>query len=135
MMRATRTKEHTMATRILIVDDSGFVRALHDYVLRSHGFDTLLVDSGFAALEALQSEPCALAVVDVNMPRMDGLTLTRHIRAKPETANLPIIILSTERDTQDVARGIEAGANIYVFKPTDPEALVENVRMLLGSVI
>ncbi|MBA2450022.1 MAG: response regulator [Chloroflexi bacterium] len=121
-----------MATRILIVDDSAFVRSLHDYIFRSHGFETLLVDSGFAALEALNRETCDLAVVDVNMPRMDGLTLTRHIRADPATAELPIIVLSTERDDRDVVQGLEAGANVYVFKPTDPEALVRHARMLLG---
>ncbi len=124
-----------MATRMLIVDDSGFVRTLHDHVLRSHGFETLLVDGGSAALEALERQTCDLAVIDVNMPRMDGLTLTRHIRAATATADLPIIMLSAERDDRDVARGIEAGANVYVCKPTDPEALVQNVRMLLGPGI
>ena len=122
-----------MAARILIVDDSAVVRSLHSYILRSHGFQTVLADSGFAALEALGRDACDLAIVDVNMPRMDGLTLTRHIRAAQATSALPVIIVSSECDDGDVSRGLQAGANIYVVKPTEPETLVEHVRMLLGA--
>ncbi len=122
-----------VSRRILIVDDSAVVRALHSYILRSVGFETVLADSGFAALEALQQNPCDLAVVDINMPLMDGLTLIRQIRADPTTRDLPVIIVSTEQEAKDKRKGFEAGANIYVVKPTEPEELVANVRMLLGA--
>jgi len=122
-----------VSRRILIVDDSAVVRALHSYILRSVGFETVLADSGFAALEALQQSPCDLAVVDINMPLMDGLTLIRQIRADPTTRDLPVIIVSTEQEAKDKRKGFEAGANVYVVKPTEPEELVANVRMLLGA--
>ena len=118
--------------RILIVDDSAVVRALHSYILRSVGFETVLTESGFAALESLQRIPCDLAVVDINMPLMDGLTLIRQIRADPTTRDLPVIIVSTEQEAKDKRKGFEAGANVYVVKPTEPDELVANVRMLLG---
>jgi two-component system chemotaxis response regulator CheY len=122
-----------VSRRILIVDDSAVVRALHSYILRSVGFETVLADSGFAALEALQQSPCDLAVVDINMPLMDGLTLIRQIRADPATRGLPIIIVSSEQEAKDKRKGFEAGANVYVVKPTEPEELLANVRMLLGA--
>jgi len=122
-----------MASRILVVDDSAVVRSLHSYILKSAGFDTVQADSGFAALEALQEKRCDLAVVDINMPRMDGLTLIRQIRADPATMDLPIIIVSSEQEAKDRRRGFLAGANVYVVKPTEPEELVANVRMLLGA--
>ena len=62
-----------MAPRVLVVDDSAVVRSLHSYILRSAGFATVGADSGFAALEELYQSSCQLAVIDVNMPRMDGL--------------------------------------------------------------
>ena len=122
-----------MINRILVVDDSAIVRALHSYILRSAGFETVEAESGFAALETLHRCPCALAVIDINMPRMDGLTLIRHIRAEPSTKEMPIIVVSTEREAQDMRRGFEAGANVYTVKPTEPEVLVANVRMLLKA--
>jgi len=122
-----------MASRILVVDDSAVVRALHTYILRSVGFEVVQADSGFAALEALTTTPCDLAVVDINMPRMDGLTLIRNIRSDPASRDLPIIIVSTEQEAKDKRKGFEAGANVYVVKPTEPEELVANVRMLLGA--
>jgi two-component system chemotaxis response regulator CheY len=122
-----------MASRILVVDDSAVVRALHGYILKSVGFEVVQADSGFAALEALGTTPCDLAVVDINMPRMDGLTLIRNIRSDRATKDLPIIIVSTEQEAKDKRKGFEAGANVYVVKPTEPEELVANVRMLLGA--
>ncbi len=77
----TRGKDSRMVPRVLIVDDSAVVRSLHSYILRSAGFATVGADSGFAALEVLYQNPCRLAVIDVNMPRMDGLTLIRQIPA------------------------------------------------------
>jgi two-component system chemotaxis response regulator CheY len=122
-----------MSARILIVDDSAIVRALHGYILQAAGFDTVEAESGFAALETLQSVHCALAVVDLNMPRMDGLTLIRHIRAEPHTRDLPVIIVSSEQDAQDQRKGFEAGANVYVVKPSEPAQLVSHVHMLMGA--
>ena len=119
--------------RVLIVDDSAMVRALHEYIFQAAGFDTVQAESGFMALEALQRSPCDLAVVDINMPLMDGLTLVRQIRAEATMRELPIIIVTTEEDGGDQARAFEAGANAYVVKPTEPADLVDQARLLLGA--
>ena len=122
-----------MTGRILVVDDSLTVRTLHAYILRAEGFDTVEADSGFAALEALHQQPCNLAVIDLNMPRMDGLTLVRQLRAETATRQMPIIIVSTRQEVRDQRLGFEAGVNAYIVKPTEPEELVAQVRMLLRA--
>ena len=122
-----------MTSRILVVDDSVTVRTVHAYILQAEGFDTVEADSGFAALEALLLQPCDLAVIDMNMPRMDGLTLARQLRSDPATRQMPIIIVSTRQEVRDQRLGFEAGVNAYMVKPTDPEELVTQVRMLLRT--
>ena len=121
-----------MRYQILIVDDSAVIRALHRFILKSEGFDTLEADSGFSALEILNSHPCHLAIIDVNMPRMDGITLTRMIRSNPVTREMPIIMVSTQQAALDRSKGLESGANTYLIKPTEPDQLIAGVRALLG---
>jgi two-component system chemotaxis response regulator CheY len=120
-----------MKFRILVVDDSAVIRALHGYILKAEGFETLEADSGFAALEVLANHPCHLAIVDVNMPRMDGFTLIRKIRSIPATRDMPIIVVSTQQEARDRMKGLEAGANTYLIKPSEPDRLIDGVRALL----
>jgi len=120
--------------RVLIVDDSAMVRGLHAYILQAAGFDTAEAENGFAAIEALGRFPCDLVVVDINMPHMDGLTLIRNVRAEAATRDVPIIIVTTEEDDLDRRKGFEAGANVYVIKPTNPAHLVNHARLLTGTV-
>jgi DNA-binding response OmpR family regulator len=120
-----------MKLRILIVDDSATVRALHKFILKAEGFETLEADSGFTALEVLNSHPCDLAIIDVNMPRMDGFALTRNIRSNPATQEMPIIIVSSQQEAIDRSKGLEAGVNTYLMKPTEPEELIDGIRALI----
>jgi two-component system, chemotaxis family, chemotaxis protein CheY len=121
-----------MKSRILVVDDSAVIRALHTYILKSEGFEALEADNGFTALEVLNNHPCHLAIIDVNMPRMDGFTLIRKIRSNPATQEMPIIVVSTQQEAIDHSKGLEAGANAYLIKPTDPDILIDKVRSLLN---
>ena len=73
-----------------------------------------------------------ICLTDINMPNMDGYTLIERLREDPNFEDLPIIIISTEEELQDKQRGFEAGANLYIVKPTEPDELIENIRMLLG---
>ncbi|HYD51415.1 MAG TPA: response regulator [Gemmatimonadaceae bacterium] len=123
-----------MPLPILIVDDSAVVRAFHAYILRSAGFEVVEAENGFTALERLHAIPCALAIVDVNMPHMDGFTLIREIRANAPTRSLPVIVVSTEQEAEDKRMGFDAGADVYVVKPTQPDELMEHVRTLMARV-
>lgn len=121
------------APTILVVDDSKVVRTFHGYILRTAGYRVVEAENGFLALEALHGQRIDLAVVDVNMPHMDGFTFLRHVRATDGLAELPVIIVSTEAEQEDQLQATEAGANAYVVKPAQPAALVEGVDELLRT--
>ena len=104
------------------------VRNFHSYILRDAGFEVRTAADGAEALEAFLTDSFDLIITDINMPRMDGLTLIRRIREIDAT--VPIIIVSTEDEATDKQAGYDAGANFYVVKPAKPSILVENVRFL-----
>jgi two-component system chemotaxis response regulator CheY len=114
-----------MAKHILIVDDSKTVRNLVAFILKKEGFKVTAAEDGIDGLEKLY-------ISDVNMPRMDGLTFIRTVREQEAYRDLPIIVLSTEGQEQDIQSGLRLGANMYMVKPAQPEKLMRNVKMLLG---
>jgi DNA-binding response OmpR family regulator len=116
---------------ILIVDDSHVVRALYAYTLQDKGYQTLEAEDGISALEVLQNNTVSLAIVDINMRHMDGITLVSQIRANSQTKDLPVIIISSNDDANHVARGKSVGANLFLVKPPDSEVLINSVRSLL----
>jgi two-component system chemotaxis response regulator CheY len=109
------------------------VRNLHAFMLQSGGFEVSLAENGSEALEKLLLDAYDLVVTDINMPQMDGYELVRSIRSMAPYRQTPIIIVSTESEAADKARGFEAGANVYVVKPTTADDLVLNAEMLLGA--
>ena len=117
---------------VLIVDDSSTVLRLIEWVLRPVGLRLLPCDGGAAALETLAANPVDLAIVDLNMPGMDGIELVRRIRALPAGADLPIIMLTTERREEDVQRAYEAGVNSYLVKPSTAP-VIRYKRMIAES--
>jgi len=121
-----------MKRNVLIVDDSEFTRNYHSYILREANFDVVTAVDGADALEKLYSRPFDLVLTDINMANMDGYEFIRQARSSADYKDLPIIIISTESEAEDKSRGFLAGANFYIVKPTEPQALVENICMLLG---
>ncbi|ABI68763.1 response regulator [Syntrophomonas wolfei] len=119
--------------RIIVVDDSEMIRNFHCYILKTAGFQVMSAVDGADALEKIYSseEPIDMVVTDINMPNMDGYTFIERLREDEQYEEIPIIIISTEDELKDMERGYEAGANIYIVKPTEPEVMVENVRMLM----
>ena len=116
---------------ILIVDDSEFVRSYHSYILEEADFQVITAVDGSDGLEKLYSNSCDLVLSDINMSNMDGYEFIRRIRADKKYSALPIIIVSTESEARDKMKGFEAGANLYIVKPSSPEMMVENIRMVL----
>jgi len=109
------------------------IRNFHCYILKTAGFQVMSAVDGADALEKIYSseEPIDMVVTDINMPNMDGYTFIERLREDEQYEEIPIIIISTEDELKDMERGYEAGANIYIVKPTEPEVMVENVRMLM----
>lgn len=119
----------------LIVDDATTVRKYFREILEEAGFAVDEALNGIAALEMalMASRPYALMLVDVNMPQMDGYSLVRRLRAEPGLAETPVIMISTEREAEDADRGFEAGANLFLVKPVQPEALGDFARLVAGA--
>lgn len=123
-----------MPKHILIVDDSKTVRNLVSYVMKKEGFRVVAAEDGLDGLEKLYSaKQVDMVICDVNMPRMDGFTFIKNVRQQEEYRDLPIIVLSTEGEERDIQTGMRLGANMYMVKPAQPEKLLRNVKMLLGS--
>jgi two-component system, chemotaxis family, chemotaxis protein CheY len=116
---------------ILIVDDSQFVRSYHSHILEQAQFQVITAVDGGDGLEKLFTNSCDLVLTDINMSNMDGYEFIRRVRADRKYSSLPIIIVSTESETKDKNKGFEAGANLYIVKPSSPEMMIENIRMIL----
>jgi two-component system, chemotaxis family, chemotaxis protein CheY len=121
--------------RILVVDDSEFVRNYHSHILTQAGFDVLTAVDGNDGLERLYTHACDVVLTDINMGHMDGYEFIRRVRSEPQYEDLPIIIISTEGDKADKMRGFEAGANLYIVKPSEPAVMVENIRLVLADSV
>jgi two-component system, chemotaxis family, chemotaxis protein CheY len=118
---------------ILIVDDSEFVRNYHSYILVQADFQVITAVDGSDGLEKLYTNSCDLILTDINMSNMDGYEFIRRVRADGKYNALPIIIVSTESEGKDKMKGFDAGANLYLVKPSAPAMMVENIRMILAA--
>ena len=123
-----------MGGKVLIVDDSEMIRNFHSYIVKTMGLEIITAIDGADALEKIYGSNQELlgCITDINMPNMDGYTFIERLREDPQYEDIPIIIISTEDEFKDRERGYEAGANVYIVKPTDPDVLLESIRMLLG---
>jgi two-component system chemotaxis response regulator CheY len=120
--------------RVLVVDDATLVRLYYRKILEAAGFEVVEALNGIEALELLPSGSVDLLIVDVNMPRMDGMTLLKTLRRKElPLASLPALVTSTESGEQDFAAARAAGANFYLVKPVSPDKLVEFTALLCGA--
>lgn len=117
-----------MQRTVLVVDDDPHIRDLLTFALRKAGLATREAADGEAALADLDAHPSDLVVLDINMPRMDGIEVCRRIRAK---GDLPVLFLSSRDDEFDRVLGIELGADDYVTKPFSPREVVARVAAIL----
>ena len=117
-----------MPRTILIADDDPHIRQLLAFALAKAGLDTCEAEDGEAALAQVAAQAPDLVVLDINMPRMDGLEVCRRLRAAGE---IPILFLSSRDDEIDRVLGIELGADDYVVKPFSPREVVARVMAVL----
>jgi len=116
---------------ILAVDDSPSMRQMVSYTLERAGYEVVLANDGVEALHIAQGTDVSLVITDVNMPRMDGITLVRQLRELQAYRYKPILILTTESTTEKKMQGKEAGATGWIVKPFDPDKLVSTLRRVL----
>lgn len=117
-----------MKKKILIVDDEQDIRNIVSIYLENNDFETVKAENGYVALEIIDKEKIDLAILDVMMPNMDGITLCIKIREK---TNVPIIMLSAKDQDMDKVMGLTCGADDYIAKPFNPIELLARVRAQL----
>jgi chemotaxis protein histidine kinase CheA len=119
--------------RVLVVEDSVGVRELERVILEGAGYEVLTAVDGLDGASRLQGDPADLVVSDVEMPGMDGYTLTRTIRRTRGWEQVPVVIMTSRGSEDDQRAGLDAGASAYLLKTEfDQNQLVETVRRLIG---
>jgi len=122
-----------MAETVLIVDDDPVVRRMLELGFQSEGFDVVTAADGIEGLEAMRSRKPHAVILDIMMPKLDGLKVMHEVISDDELRGLPVILLSAKATSLDVELGLKAGAADYVTKPCDPIDLVERVRSMLAK--
>jgi len=120
---------------ILVADDDDIFRELVIEILSTSGYKVLVARDGQEAWELLQGNPADMAVLDLNMPRMDGMELTRHIRSDERFREMPILMLTIRAMVEDQLSGYERGADDYLTKPFDQHMLLARLRVLERRIL
>jgi len=116
---------------ILTVDDSPSMRKMVSFTLVGAGYQVVEAVDGMDAYEKAQTQPFDLLLTDQNMPRMDGLGLTRKLREHPNFKTVPILMLTTESSDLMKQAGRAAGATGWLVKPFDPNRLIEVIKKVI----
>jgi CheY-like chemotaxis protein len=124
-----------MTTKILIVDDEPHMLRVTELSIKKGGYDIVIGRNGREALALAAREKPSLIVMDVSMPEMDGLTALKHLKADPETALIPVIMLTVRGQALTRLEAEQSGAAVYLTKPFSPSQLLAEVRRLLGGPV
>ena len=117
--------------RILVIeDDPGSLRLIR-YTLEREGYQVLAATNGLAGIRKAQSEEPDLIVLDIMLPGIDGFEICHRLRAEPQTAQLPILMLSAKAQEIDKATGLKVGADVYISKPWHRRELVTKIATML----
>jgi two-component system chemotaxis response regulator CheY len=118
--------------KVLIVDDGITMRMYYRDVLEKAGFIVEEAANGVEGLEKMLAGGFDLAVVDINMPKMNGYEFVRQLRKDPASQSIPVMTVSTEDQERDKVKAYEAGANFYMVKPIRPDELEQVARLFTG---
>jgi len=120
---------------VLIADDDSDIRDLVGFRLERAGCDVVRAADGEEALRLAGERPPDVCVLDVMMPKLDGLGVTRALRSSPETERVPVLLLTARVSDEDVTRGFDAGADDYLRKPFSPQELASRIQRVLGRSV
>ena len=123
-----------MPKKILAVDDERHIVRLVEVNLQRAGYEVVTAYDGREALEKVKSENPDLVVLDVMMPYMDGFEVLKNLKSDPETADLPVIMLTAKAQDADVFRGWQSGVDCYLTKPFNPMELLTFVKRIFDSL-
>jgi two-component system, OmpR family, response regulator len=119
--------------RVLIVDGDSDSRIVYRIVLQHHGYDTLEAEDGEAALRMIEAAPVHVVVTELTLRLVDGHTLVERLRARPDTQDICIIVVTARGLQEDRARAFRAGCTRFLLKPLEPQVLVREIGAALAS--
>lgn len=119
--------------RILIVEDEESLMKLESIILSSKGYSVTGCPDGTSALAEIARNPPDLVILDIMLPDIDGFEICRRIRSHPASSLLPVIMLSARKNSQDIERGVQAGADAYITKPFKSAQLVATIERILSA--
>lgn len=123
-----------MSKKVLVVDDSPTVRQQVILALKQADIEVVEATDGADGVDKVKSDPSiGLVILDVNMPRMNGLEMLETVKADPKNANLVVIMLTSEGQQSLIERAKKAGAKGWIVKPFKPELLVAAVKKLMAA--
>jgi DNA-binding response OmpR family regulator len=117
--------------KVLVIDDEPGIIEIVETNLEGDGFEVISASNGKEGLEKIKQEAPELVVLDVMMPEMDGWEVLRNLERDPETAGLPVIMLTAKAADEDYIYGLEEGAVEYITKPFLPQELVNRIKITL----
>jgi DNA-binding response OmpR family regulator len=115
----------------LVVDDDPVIQRLLQVNFEMEGWKVVIADDGVAGLAAARKEKPDAILLDVMMPKKDGLTVAAELKADPDTASIPVVLLSAKAQAGDLGAGMATGADEYITKPFDPLELLDRVIALI----
>lgn len=118
--------------RILVVEDEERIRKIISIIIRGEDIDIDEAADGKEALDKVFNEKYDLVILDLMIPEIDGFGVLEKIRDNPETADLPVIIVSARTSDRDILEGLKGGANYYIPKPFEPQELTSSLELILG---
>lgn len=119
--------------KILIADDEPNIVLSLEFLLKREGFAVQVATDGQAVLDSVEASPPDLVLLDVMMPLKNGFEVCQALKARPEWAHIPVVMLTAKSLDTDVAKGLALGAAAYITKPFSTRELVDKVRALLGA--
>ena len=120
--------------RILIADDEPDIRTLLVAILKSENYDVITASDGAEALMAIKTSHPDVVILDIMMPKLDGMQVLQKVREDAEISSIPVIMLTAKVSDKDILSGYKYGANYYIPKPFEISDILEGVRMVLKPV-
>jgi CheY-like chemotaxis protein len=122
-----------MPKRILVVDDEEMIARMLETNLKRAGYEVVTAVNGRDGLEKAAADKPDLILMDVQMPMMDGFAALEALKATPETASIPVVMLTSKTQEADLNQGLDSGAEFYVTKPVDPQDLLGLIERLFAA--
>ena len=120
--------------RILVVDDEPDIVKTVAKAIRRQGFDVVSAADGEEALERVKDSHPDLVILDIQMPKLDGIAVLQKIKGDPQTTSLPVIMLTAKAGDEDMFKGYKYGANYYIPKPFKIAEVLDGIKMMFESI-